>query len=58
MTRCAQACPAVAGLVCDRHYGHRDHHSVRVVLPDGREVRLEWTVYDNSAPPTPRPLQT
>lgn len=58
MSKCALACPAVEGLVCDRHYGHRDHHSVRVVLPDGREVRIEWTVYDNSLPPAPPPLQT
>ena len=58
MSKCARECPAVDGLVCDRHYGHRDHHAARVILPDGREVRIEWTVYDNAAPPPPPPLQT
>lgn len=58
MTPCRCTCPAVPELVCDRHYGHRDQHAVRVRLPDGREVRIEWTTYDNTAPPQPRPLQT
>lgn len=58
MSRCTMPCPAVRGLVCDRHHGHRDQHAVRVVLPDGREVRIEWTVYDNTCPPQPRPLET
>lgn len=56
MTPCAQTCPAVDGLACERFHGHRDHHAVRVTLPDGREVRIEWTVYDAralAAPTTP-----
>jgi len=56
--KCGRECPAVRGLVCDRHHGHRDQHSARVRLPDGREVRIEWTVYDNSLPPAPPPLET
>jgi len=56
--KCTRECPAVRGLICDRHHGHRDQHSARVRLPDGREVRIEWTVYDNSLPPAPPPLET
>ena len=52
MTDCAHECPAVSRLVCERFHGHRDHHAARVRLPDGREVRIEWTVYDDRITPT------
>ena len=58
MTPCRCVCPAVPDLVCARFHGHRDHHAVRVALPDGREVVIEWTTYDNTAPPPPRPMET
>jgi hypothetical protein len=56
MTLCGLKCPAVEGLVCTRHYGHRDRHAAKVDMPDGRRVEIEWIVYDNTAPPAPKPL--
>lgn len=52
MTICAHECPAVSRLVCERFHGHRDHHAARIRMPDGREVRIEWTVYDDRITPT------
>lgn len=55
---CAHECPAVAGLVCTRSYGHRDYHAARVTMPDSREVRIEWTVYGARAVATPQKEST
>jgi hypothetical protein len=42
---CGERHPAIRGLLCERHRGHRDRHHRRIVLVDGRKVLTEWTVY-------------
>ena len=43
---CGQAHPAIKGLVCERHVGHRDRHQRIIMLSHDRRVVTEWEIYE------------
>lgn len=58
MNTCTDHLPDFPTLRCSRHPGHRDAHRAWHYLPDGRRVRVEWTILPSeSKPPKPAPAE-